>query len=97
MTTIEQFHDRLAKIGIEVTFLGNYPWIYLDTVNEHKVWERYDGNHGFTAFWLPVRRDSPLHINDISAVFKKIREMLTEEGREKDKEAYKKFMEDYVS
>jgi hypothetical protein len=75
---LEIFINRLSKIGIAVTFISNYPWIYLDTVNGKKIKGRYMGNHGFTAFWLTIRRDDPkkYRITDISIVFDKIRETL---------------------
>lgn len=97
MTTIKSFHDRLAKIGIDVMMSGNYPWIYLDTVNGHKVWEKYMASHGFTVFFRGVRPGQNDECPDIGRVFKKIREMLTEEGRKKDKQRYLEFMEDYQS
>lgn len=78
MTTIESFVNRLAKIGITVTLVANYPWVYLDTVNGKKVWGKYYGNHGFTVFIVPVLSKYPAHITNIRVVFKKIREMLCE-------------------
>lgn len=79
MTTIDSFVNRLKKIGIEVTFKGNIPWIYLDTVNGLKVTDRYEGNHGFTAFWYGVRSGSVPRISDITEVFKQIRKKLNEQ------------------
>lgn len=42
--------NRLKKIGIEIKCSGNYPWIYLDSVNGNKIDpdDYYRGNHGFT-------------------------------------------------
>lgn len=63
---------KLAKIGIEVEFSGNLPWVYLDTVNGKRVTERYCGNHGFTAFlW-----GKEVTWTDRKYVFEKIRSML---------------------
>lgn len=73
MDTITIFVKRLQRIGIEVTFSGNMPWIYLDTVNGKKVTERYEGNHGFTAFWYPIRPNTPIKISSITEVFKILR------------------------
>ncbi len=78
MTTIKSFVNRLAKIGIKVELIANYPWIYLDKVNGKNVWGLFHANHGFTAFFSPVRRDQKEHISDIPVVFAKIREMLSE-------------------
>lgn len=76
MTTIGSFVNRLAKIGVDVTFLGNYPWIYLDTVNGKKVEGLFQANHGFTAFWYGIKPGEIPQISDITEVFKKIRETL---------------------
>ena len=56
MTTIQSFHNRLKKIGIEVEFIGNYPWLYLDKVNGKKVTGRLHANHGFTVFFRGEKR-----------------------------------------
>lgn len=66
-------HDRLKKVGIEVTFTCNFPWIYLETINGKRVTEKYLGNHGFTVAFLPVRRDKPFHWTDIKTIFELIR------------------------
>jgi hypothetical protein len=55
MTTLKSFVERLDKIGIKVGLVGNYPWVYLDTVdtvNCKKVKGKYGGNHGFTLCLL---------------------------------------------
>jgi hypothetical protein len=76
MTTITSFVNRLNKIGIKVTFISNYPWLYLDTVNGKKVKGTFLAEHGFTAFFFSVRPNEPDKLTDISAVFEKIRETL---------------------
>ncbi len=76
MTTINSFYNRLKKIGIEVTMFGNYPWVYLDTVNGNRVKGKFHGNHGFTIFFKGIRPGQPDQITDISTIFKKIRETL---------------------
>jgi hypothetical protein len=59
---IEKLVSRLESIGIEVKLGLNYPWIYLNYVNNRAVKEIYYGDHGFTvAFanqpnWLNLRR-----------------------------------------
>lgn len=39
--------NRLAKIGIDIEYASNVPWIYLDKVNGMKVTEINEANHGF--------------------------------------------------
>lgn len=76
MTTIKSFHDRLKKIGITVEMFGNYPWVYLDTVNGKKVEGTFQAEHGFTVFFKAVRMGQVDQITDIKTVFDKIRETL---------------------
>jgi len=33
---IKAFTNRLNKLGIDVTFAANYPWIYFDNCKEKK-------------------------------------------------------------
>lgn len=97
MTTIKSFVERLKKIGINVELIGNYPWIYLDKVNGVKVFERYQGNHGFTVFYSAIKPKESDKITDIRIIFQKIRDMLTPEGQLADEIQYKIFMKDYIS
>lgn len=76
MTTMDSFVRRLAKVGIKVTFIGNYPWIYLDTVNDRKVHGTFQGEHGFTVFFKAIRPGQVDTMTDIPTIFKKIRETL---------------------
>lgn len=73
---IGQFVRRLKKIGVEVRLVGNFPWVYLDSVNGKRVREKFYGEHGFTAFFIPVSNKLPVKFSDRREVFKKVREML---------------------
>ncbi len=74
---LERFITRLKRIGIDVTFVGNYPWVYLDTVNGTRVRGTFQAEHGFTAFWLTLpSAPDKYQITDIRTVFAKIRETL---------------------
>ena len=73
MEQLEILTKRLNKIGIEVEFVMNYPWIYLYRINGKLVTERYEADHGFTIAFLPVRSDKPFHFTDINVIFKLIR------------------------
>ena len=75
MLLIERFIRRMNKIGIDIGLIGNYPWIYLDTVNGKKVKGTFMANHGFTAFLLDVSTGTQ-HLPDRRMLFNKIREML---------------------
>lgn len=75
---IERFVRRLEKIGITVELVGNYPWVYLDSVNGRRVTERYRANHGYTAFFMPVTNNQVTRFSDRRVVFSKIRSMINE-------------------
>ena len=71
---IKVFVERLKKIGIDVKLSGNYPWVYITEICGKRVTEKFDGNHGFTIIFLPVRNDSPpSEFTDIKETFKLIR------------------------
>lgn len=73
--TLSIFVDRLKKIGIEIELMGNLPWIYLYSVNGNTIKKEdfFQGNHGFTIAWFPIRKDQILKITDISRTFDIIR------------------------
>ena len=75
MLLIERFIRRMDKIGIDIGLVGNYPWIYLDTVNGKKVKGTFMANHGFTAFILNVNTGEH-SLPHRRILFKKIRKML---------------------
>lgn len=76
MNKIDIFIKRLQKIGIFVEIVGNYPWIYLYKINNKKVKEKFQGNHGFTIAFLPIKKDQELQFTDISEIFKLIRKYI---------------------
>lgn len=72
MKKIETVIRRLNKIGIKIELFFNYPWIYLDTINNKKVIEIYEAEHGFTIAFLPLK-GKELEFTNISEIFKLIR------------------------
>lgn len=68
MKSLSKFVNRLENIGIAVELAANHPWIYLVSVNSIKITERFQANHGFTAFYSTTGRFS-----DRRTVFKLIR------------------------
>ena len=73
MDKVSIFVERLKKININIILHGNYPWIYLDSVNGNKIKENFKGNHGFTIAFLPITKDQELNFTDIGEIFKIIR------------------------
>lgn len=57
---LDIFINRLQKINIVLKLVGNYPWIYIDSINGKKVRETFQGNHGFTIAFLPIKSDQEL-------------------------------------
>lgn len=70
---LDDFKRRMDKMGINCEFTGNYPWIYLNSVNGKKVKEKFCGNHGFTVAFLPIRQGQKMELTDIGEVMKIIR------------------------
>jgi hypothetical protein len=73
---ISIFIRRMKRIGIELQLVGNYPWIYLDSVNGNKIKieDFVNANHGFNIGWSGIKIDSTPHlIDDWSLIFKMIR------------------------
>lgn len=70
---IETFRNRLLKIGIDIRMVGNYPWVYLDTVNGNKVKEKFMANHGFTVMFRAIREGQKDKFTDLREIFKIIR------------------------
>ena len=73
MDKIKVLHDRLEKIGIDVMFAANYPWIYIDRINGKRVTETFKADHGFTVAFYPIRKDQELNFTDIKEIFKLLR------------------------
>ena len=77
---INVFVRRMKRIGIELQLFGNYPWIYLDSVNGNRIMKEdyYHANHGFTIGWYGIKLGSVPHlIEDRDLIFKMIRKYLT--------------------
>lgn len=76
---IEVFGNRMKKLGIKIQCGANYPWIYLDYVNDKRVTERFMAEHGFTLGFLPVNPDKEFYFTDIGEIFKIIRKYCNNE------------------
>ncbi len=73
MDKLEIFIKRMKRVGIDITLMGNYPWIYIDKINNKRVLEKFQGNHGFTIAFSPIRKDQEMKFTDIGEIFKLIR------------------------
>ena len=72
---LDVFVKRMKKLNIDVQLMGNYPWIYIESVNGNRIQREdyFEGNHGFTIGFLPIKPDEPFHFTDIGMIFKVIR------------------------
>jgi hypothetical protein len=58
---LSTLRNRMLRIGIEVEFVGNYPWIYLDRVNGIRIRrEDFTANHGFNIAWYGIRNEDKI-------------------------------------
>lgn len=70
---LNTFMSRMNKIGIKLELIGNYPWIYIDKINGKKVTEKFEGNHGFTIAFTPIKFGQPMELTDTKEIFNLIR------------------------
>jgi hypothetical protein len=73
------FVDRMNRIGIDVKLAGNFPWIYINSINGKRVTETFQANHGFTVAFLPIKNDKEIEFTDITETFKLIRKYITKD------------------
>ena len=73
MDILEVFIKRMKKLNIDIELAGNYPWIYIDKINGKKVKEKFQGNHGFTIAFLPIRKEQRMKFTDIGEIFRLVR------------------------
>jgi len=76
MNVVERFIKRTSKLGIEIKLSANLPWIYIHSINGKRVTERFHAEHGFTAFWYPVKLDQDYAFSNRREVFKLVRTYL---------------------
>jgi hypothetical protein len=76
---LTSFIDRMKKLNINIKLVGNYPWVYIDEINNKRVTETFQANHGFTIAFLPIKADKQLELTDIGEIFKLIRKYTTED------------------
>lgn len=81
MEKIISFVNRMKRIGIDVTLVQNYPWVYIHKINGRLVKEVFMGNHGFTLIFLPIREGQKIEFTDIPRIFKLIRKYTKKEKK----------------
>ena len=76
MDILEIFINRMKKLNIKIELIGNYPWIYIDKINGKQVVEKFQGNHGFTIAFLPIKKEEKIKFTDIREIFSLIRKYI---------------------
>lgn len=72
---LERVTRRLEKIGVQVSFIGNYPWVYLREVNGIEVKEAKNAKHGYCVTYNHLDKRNLRFRKDL---FNKIREVINE-------------------
>lgn len=67
------FIRRLNNLGIHIELNANIPWIYIKSINNIKVTEKFKSEKGFTAFYYPVKLNQKIRFSNRSTVFNLIR------------------------
>jgi hypothetical protein len=70
---LETFINRMKKLNIDIGLIGNYPWIYIDSINKNKVKEKYYSDHKYTIGFLPIKQNQVFQFLDIKELFLIIR------------------------
>lgn len=74
MKNLDRFINRLNKIGIKIIMWGNFPWVYIYSINDNVVIEKFNSEHGFVVAILPTGlNENSTKFSDISEIFKLIR------------------------
>ncbi|MCK9429824.1 MAG: hypothetical protein M0R17_07450 [Candidatus Omnitrophica bacterium] len=73
MNKLDIFISRMKKMGIDIELIGNYPWIYIDTINGKSVTEQFRSDYYFTVAFLPIRDNQEITFTDVTEIFKLIR------------------------
>lgn len=71
---LDIFVKRMRKLDIEITFISNYPWIYLDTINGKKVTEKLASEHGFVVGLFTLK--GGFRFSDTTKLFEQIKNEL---------------------
>ena len=78
MEKLDIFVNRLKRIGIQIEFWGNFPWVYLKSINGKPVKEKFQSEYGFVVGYSPIREDQYFRFTDLKEIFKIIRKYVNE-------------------
>lgn len=73
MNKLDNFINRLSKMGINIEAVGNLPWVYIKSINGRKVTETFMSEHGFVLGYVPIKEGQEFKFSDLHEIFKLIR------------------------
>ena len=76
MNKLTTLINRLAKIGVNVKLGMNYPWVYVISINDKRVTEKYRAEHGWTIGFMPIRINEDFKFTDTHKFFELLRKYL---------------------
>jgi hypothetical protein len=78
MEKLTIFIERLQKIGINTTYTSNYPWVYIETVNNSRIKEKHASDWGFVVGYS----GKDFKFENLSKIFNVIRKYLKSPQKE---------------
>lgn len=75
MNELERLKIRLHKIGIDISMVSNFPWVYLYKINDKVVKDKFKSNYGFTIAFLSLVEEEP-KLTDLNKIFETIRKYI---------------------
>ena len=73
MEKLDIFVNRLKRIGIQIDFWVNFPWVYLKSINGKSVKENFQSEYGFVIGYLPIKQNQDFRFTGLKEIFKIIR------------------------
>lgn len=73
MENLTKFLNRLEKIGVKLELISNFPWVYINKINDIIVLDKYKSDHGFVIGYQPIKKGNHFQFEDISKIFKLLR------------------------
>lgn len=76
---LQTLKQRLQRIGIEITFSINYPWVYIYSINGQVVKEKHASDHGFVIGYCVVKNGKNFHFTGINTIFNLLKKYVKSE------------------
>lgn len=73
MRELNTIYNRFRKLGIELEYGFNFPFVYLRKVNKKQVKEKFGSDHGFLLGYLPMTNHHRFRVSDTKQFIKIVR------------------------